>query len=81
MAKIHISKEKELLAANEQVIYSFISWLAGIYKCKVTITLEPWLRYFHLLAGIYKCKVTITRDYKDGNFSSNSVDYRYSNEA
>ena len=59
MAKIHISTEKELLAANEQVIFSFISWLAGIYKCKVTIT----------------------RDYKDGNFSSNSVDYRYSNEA
>lgn len=38
MAKMHLPREKELLTASEQVIFSFISWLAELYKCKVTIT-------------------------------------------
>ena len=38
MANMHVPREKELLTANEQVIFSFISWLAGLYQCKVTIT-------------------------------------------
>jgi hypothetical protein len=51
---MRVPKEKELLAVNEQVIFSFISWLAGIYQCKVTIT----------------------RNYKNGEFCTNSVDCR-----
>lgn len=38
MARMHAQTEKELLSANEQMIVSFIRWLAEIYQCEVTIT-------------------------------------------
>ena len=59
MAKLCVPREKELLAASEQVIFDFIRWIASMYQCKVTIT----------------------RDYRNGDFSSNSVDCRNVTEA